>query len=298
MTVAIASELMQRAKSRAVKKSIDVDGVITHYWFYPAKKANAKNIVLVHGYRGDHHGLESFAGGLEEFNVYSPDIPGFGVSEPFKAEHNLETYVIWLDLFVKAIGLKKPIGIGHSFGTLIVCGTQTRAKTFSALVCINPVAGGVTKGLSNLLMNFVKAYYWLAHLMPEPVSMRMIKTRLLVDSMSAYTTKSRDKELRNWVKWQHRANFNSFANSKVVWESYVASISNTLQPYVGQLDCPILLIAAELDEVTPVSAVERLVERLPDARMIEIKNCGHLVHYEAAEQTCGYIRDFIAELKK
>jgi len=292
-----AKVLMERAQARTQKKSVTVAEVRCDYWFYPANKPNAKNIVLVHGYRGDHHGLESFAGGLDEFNVYSPDIPGFGSSEPLKVKHNLENYVQWLLQFVDALGLKNPIAIGHSFGTLLVCGVQAKKPIFEALVCINPVAGGVTKGLSRLLMNFVKGYYWLAHKLPEGFGLKMLKTPLLVDSMSAYTTKSKDKDLRYWIKKQHQMHFNSFANSHVVWESYVASISNTLQPFVSGLTCPILLVAAEKDEVTPVSAVMKLSQRLPNAQMYQIYNCGHLVHYEAAEQTTEQITKFINGLK-
>lgn len=293
-----AKELMERAQARTQKKSIQVDGVRTDYWVYPANRRNAKNILLVHGYRGDHHGLESFAGGLESFNVYSPDIPGFGISQPLNTEHNLNNYVEWLINFTHAVGLDKPIAIGHSFGTLLVCGAQSQKPIFEAIVCINPVAGGVTKGLSRLLMNFVKGYYWVAHKMPESFGLRMLKTPLLVDSMSAYTTKSRNKDLRYWIKKQHQMHFNSFANSHVVWESYVASISNTLQPYVSKLTCPMLLVAAEKDEVTPVAAVVKLAQRLPNARMFQIYNCGHLVHYEAAEETTNQIESFINDLNQ
>ena len=292
-----AAVLMDRAQARAEKRSLSVNGVISDYWFYPAKKSNAKNIVLIHGYRGDHHGLESFAGGLEDFNVYSPDIPGFGISQPLNKKHTLDNYIEWLIDFVAELGLKRPIGIGHSFGTLMVCGAQSKKPIFEALVCINPVAGGVTKGLSRLLMIFVKGYYWLSHKMPEGISMKMLKTSLLVDSMSAYTTKSKDKDLRLWIKKQHQMHFNSFANSDVVWESYVASISNTLQPYVADLTVPILLVAAEKDEVTPVSAVLKLKDRLPQAQMHEVHNCGHLVHYEAAQETVDRIATFINGMK-
>lgn len=291
-----AKVLMERAQARTQKKSIEIAGVRCDYWFYPADNPNAQNVVLVHGYRGDHHGLESFAGGLEQFNVYSPDIPGFGTSEPLFEQHNLENYINWLEQFVKALGLNNPIAIGHSFGTLLVCGAQARKPIFKALICINPVAGGVTKGLSRILMNFVKGYYWLAHKMPEGLGLAMLKTPLLVDSMSAYTTKSKDKDLRYWIKKQHQLHFNSFANSQVVWESYVASISHTLQAFEADLTCPILLIAAEKDEVTPVSAVLELSKRLPKAQMFEISNCGHLVHYEAAEQTTQRIAKFITTL--
>lgn len=294
-----AAELMALAESRAIKRSIAVSGVTTDYWFYPAqvdKPASATNIVLAHGYRGTHKGLESFAGGLSQFNVYSPDLPGFGTSEPLQGIHTLENYVLWLKGFLAAIKVKNPVLIGHSFGSLLVTACEAEYGVSKALICINPVAGGVTKGLSRFLLQFVKGFYWVAHILPLPLGMRMLKTWLLVDGMSAYTTKSTDKKLREWIKLQHKQYFNSFANSDVVWESYIASVSHTLHPYVDKLRTPVLLVAAELDEVTPVSSVVEIVKRIPNAQVHVIKNCGHLVHYEAAEETVTVISKFISEL--
>jgi hypothetical protein len=70
-----------------------------------------------------------------------------------------------------------------------------------------------------------------------------------------------------------------------------------VHPYVDKLKKPILLVAAELDEVTPVSSVVEIAERMPNAQIHVIKNCGHLVHYEAAEETVEAMSKFINELK-
>ena len=293
-----AAEYMDFAQARVVRKSVAVDSVNTDYWFYPASTADprkAMNVVLVHGYRGDHHGLEAFAGGLSDYNVYAPDIPGFGTSSPMNVEHTLEHYVTWFEGFLKATNLKNPMAIGHSFGTLIISAAEAKSAPLKALICINPVAGGITKGLSRFLLNFVKGYYWLAHILPQSLGLGMLKTPLLVDSMSSYSTKSDDKDLRKWIKSQHRLHFNSFANSQVVWESYIASIDNTMAPYVPLIKKPILFVAAELDEITPVSAVIKMSLQMKNAEVYEIKNCGHLVHYEAAEETIGAMNAFIAK---
>jgi pimeloyl-ACP methyl ester carboxylesterase len=68
-----------------------------------------------------------------------------------------------------------------------------------------------------------------------------------------------------------------------------------MAPYVSLIKKPILLIAAELDEITPVSAVIEMSKKMNNAKVYEIKNCGHLVHYEAAQETIDVIRDFIAK---
>ena len=294
-----SAELMAIAQQRVVKKSLEIDGVRADYWFYPSTSENpavARNIVLVHGYRGDHHGLEAFSGGLTAFNVYAPDLPGFGTSEPMKKKHDLNNYAKWLLLFSKELQLEKPIAIGHSFGTLVVAAAQAKEKFANALVFINAVGGGGVKGVAAFLLNFIKFYYWFAHVIPEALGLKMLKARILVDSMSNFTTKSKDKVLRAWIKEQHNLHFNSFSDSQVVWESYIASISNTITPFLPEIKEPILFIAAELDEITPVSSVVQMSEEMPNAQMHLVLNCGHLVHYEAAEETLVVINSFLSKL--
>lgn len=293
-----SAELSAEARLRAQPKSVLVDGINANYWFYPATTKDvgkAETVVLIHGYRGDHHGLEAFSGGLTDYNVIAPDLPGFGTSDPLKAEHSLDSYATWLKAFLSVLHVVQPLVVGHSFGTLVVSATEARLGLFSKIVLVNPVAGGRIVGISKFLMEFVKFYYWVAHVVPEVVGNRMTKTYLLVDSMSAYTTKSKDKTLRRWVRDQHRSHFNSFANSQVVWESYLASTGNVVTPFVKLIHKPVLLIAAELDEITPVSAVYEFAETMDNAEVHEIKGCGHLVHYEAAEEALSVINRFFSK---
>jgi len=293
-----SAQLMADARVRAVEKSVTVKGVETHYWFYPALQADpssAKDAVLIHGYRGDHHGLEAFAGGLREFNVYAPDLPGFGKSGKLNQTHNLDAYSTWLKDFLEAVRLTKPIAIGHSFGTLIISDCESTHNLFEKLILVNPVCGGRVKGVSKLLLRFVKLYYWIAHLLPEGLGIRMAKSYLLVDSMSAFATKSKDKELRRWIKQEHRTHFNSFSNSQVIWESYLTSTGNLVTPYVRKISKPVLMIAADLDEITPVYKVKEITQTMTNAEVYEIKGCGHLVHYEAAQEAVDVMNRFLAK---
>ncbi len=292
-----SAEYMADARKRAVPKSATVHGVKAHYWLYPAStvdSSKAKNLVLVHGYRGDHHGLEAFAGGLTDFNVYAPDLPGFGASEPLEQEHNLNAYAKWLEDFLEEINLKRPIALGHSFGTLMVSVCESSHDLFESIILVNPVGGGRTKPVSKVLLEFVKFYYWVVHVMPAGIGIRMAKTYLLVDSMSAFTTKTKDKQLRHWIKNQHRSHFNSFANSQVVWESYLASTENVVTPYVTKITKPVLMIAADLDEVTPVYKVKEIAKTMANAEVYEIKGCGHLVHYERSQEAVDVMNRFLA----
>jgi pimeloyl-ACP methyl ester carboxylesterase len=212
-----------------------------------------------------------------------------------KVEHSLDSYSTWFKAFLEKLELKSPLVVGHSFGTLVVSSTEAKLGLFSKIVLVNPVAGGRIVGISKVLLEFVKFYYWLAHVVPEFVGNKMTKTYLLVDSMSAYTTKTKDKELRKWIKQQHRSHFNSFANSQVVWEAYLASTENVVVPFLKEVHKPVLLVAAERDEITPVSAVYDLAKTMDNAQVHEVKGCGHLVHYEAAAEAVEVINEFFSK---
>ncbi len=70
--------------------SVEVLGSTTKYWEYGPADA-AHTVVIAHGYRGDHHGLEPVIALLPEVRFISPDLPGFGDSTPMtEAPHSIE----------------------------------------------------------------------------------------------------------------------------------------------------------------------------------------------------------------
>ena len=71
----------QLARIPVSEHRTDVDGTETAWWEYG--RADAPVLVLVHGFRGDHHGLEPVVAQLPGFRIVSPDLPGFGESATF-----------------------------------------------------------------------------------------------------------------------------------------------------------------------------------------------------------------------
>ena len=85
-----------------------VDSVPTTAWQYGAP--DGQPLIFVHGFRGDHHGLEGLAESITaqapELRVIVPDLPGFGESEAAPGKvHDLDFYGEWLRGFVAALGL-------------------------------------------------------------------------------------------------------------------------------------------------------------------------------------------------
>ncbi|MEN9749533.1 MAG: hypothetical protein RL149_611, partial [Actinomycetota bacterium] len=68
------AELSQLAATRGERREVEVEGSLVAYWFYPAqnRKSKKQSLVMIHGYRGNHHGLEAIAGAIENIDVYIP----------------------------------------------------------------------------------------------------------------------------------------------------------------------------------------------------------------------------------
>src|SRR5690606_29811565 len=119
---------------------------------------------------------------------------------------------------------------------------------------------------------------------------------LIVQFMSSSLAKTRDKTLRKWVHYQHHTYFNRFSDRDTVVEAFDASMSHDVSDFAERLHVPVLMVAAELDDITPVAAHYELQRRIPDASLVVLDDVGHLIHYEAPARAAESIRDFIGAL--
>ena len=78
------------------RREVEVDGSTTAYWVYGPADAET-TIVAVHGFRGEHHGLEPVVAHLPDVRVISPDLPGFAETPPLAGRrHDIQGYAAWL----------------------------------------------------------------------------------------------------------------------------------------------------------------------------------------------------------
>ena len=291
-----AIELAMSASSKAIRHSIEVSGKRVVYFEYPASEADGKTLLMIHGYRGNHRGLEAIAAGLPNFRVLIPDLPGFGESEPLASTHSVENYSDWLGEFSKVLGIEKSLHLmGHSFGTLIV-GNYAVENAVNSVSLVNPVSSPALSGPRSFLTNLTKIYYALASAAPEFLGQLLLRSKLAVMVMSVVMAKSKDRILRSWIHAQHLNNFSDFASVQVATEAYLASISTDLSKLAPNMAAPVLIVAADLDDITDIET-QRIVSRTyPDALLREITGVGHLVHYEAPDQAASFISDFLKKL--
>ncbi|GAA2070534.1 hypothetical protein GCM10009758_09510 [Microbacterium hatanonis] len=268
-------------------------GATTAYWEYGAPGA-ATTIVAVHGFRGEHHGLEPVVAHLEGFRVISPDLPGFGETPPIPdRRHDLALYVDWLSAFV---GRAAPgaVILGHSFGSIVSAAAVADGLATPSLVLVNPIGAPALEGPRGILTRLAVFYYWAGARLPAPLGDALLRNRLVVRGMSVAMVKTRDRGLRRFVHEQHDAYFSRFADRDVLHDAFLTSVSNDVRTFAPRIAARTLLVAAQKDDITPIEAERTLATLFADAQLVEIEDVGHLIHYETPAVAAGAIRRFLS----
>jgi pimeloyl-ACP methyl ester carboxylesterase len=276
--------------------TVSVLGTDTRYWEY-GDPAATTTIVMVHGFRGDHHGLEPVVAQLAGLRILSPDLPGFGESAGLTSlRHDVPGYSEWLRGFVAAVApTGRTVILGHSFGSIIVAAAVAGGLPADVVVLVNPIAAPALSGPRGVLTRLAVFYYWSAARLPERLGFALLRNRVIVRVMSIAMAKTRDPSLRRWIHNQHDRFFSAFSDRRVVLEAFRASVGSDVSEFAARIPQRTLLIAADKDDITPVEAQYRLRGLFPDARLYVIPNVGHLIHYEVPAEAAEQLRRFLDE---
>ena len=277
------------------REVVSVLGSETHYWVYGPDDA-ATTIVICHGYRGEHHGLEPVVAQLRGIKIISPDLPGFGESTAMPGvKHDVAGYAAWYAAFLDELGLNgSAIVLGHSFGTLVTSYAVAKGLVSTPkLVLVNPIAANALEGPNKLLTQGTVVYYRVAMALPEKAGHWLLDNWLVIRFMSLSLIRTKEPALRRFVHDQHHTYFGRLSDRKTVVEGFEASIGNDVTTVASDISVPTLLIGAEHDMITSVAQLETLRDEMTDATLHVIPDVGHLIHYAKSREAAGFIVDFL-----
>lgn len=289
----------------AERRSVELDGYRVRYWFYDADKERKPLFVMLHGFRGDHHGLQLIASALrEKYHVVVPDLPGFGRSEPFPdREHSVANYVEFTRPFVSALtddAVSPDSGtgvvlLGHSFGSTVAAHfAAAYPEMVERLVLVNPISQPPLAGSQRRLTKLTELYYGVGASLPKRLGTSLLSSNTVVKLMTDVMVKSDDPEVKRYALRQHQAYFNAFANREVLSQAYQASISRTVAEVAMQLSMPTLLVVGELDDLGSVDSQRTMASWIRSHSLKIIPGVGHLIHYETPLVAAQLIEEFLA----
>lgn len=280
-----------------IRHEVAVRGGRTAYWEYGPSTGSAARatptVIAVHGFRGEHHGLEPVLAFLPELRVIAPDLPGFGESAPLPGRtHDLDEYALWLREFAETVA-PGAIILGHSFGSIVTSAAVAGGLKTPRLILINPIGAPALEGPKGLLTKLAMLYYGLGANLPATIGTAILRNSLIVRAMSIAMAKTSDPAMRRFIHDQHDTYFSDFADRDVLREAFTASVSHDVRAFAPDIDVPTLLVAAQQDDITPIEAERHLATLFPDAELVEIAEVGHLIHYETPAEAAGAIRRFL-----
>ena len=288
-------------------------------------------VLLVHGFRGDHHGLEIIANYLLKLipnvSIISPDLPGFGRSadlpegaqgkntrdENSQGEDNINAYVAWLNDFVEHTNPARedaqplPLHlVGHSFGSIVTSAfAAAHPNSLALLSLINPISEPALEGSQRVASRLASLYYRAGAALPEKIGYPLLRSQLITRASSEVMMRTKDKAMRRFINGQHAAYFGSFGSRRGVLRAYEASITHTAAEYAAAIRVPVQMLVAEDDDLGTPETARAMYATLtsrnlpapsagPRERLDMIPEVGHLIHYETPRRAAELIADFAA----
>lgn len=260
----------------------------------PTQQHRPTPLILIHGFRGTHHGLAKIVESLDaSYTPYVPDLPGFGEGDVLES-YTLDAYVEWLHRFIKDLALEQPpILLGHSFGSIITAAYAARyPSTIKQLILVNPIGAPALEGPKKVLTKLAVFYYWIGSALPAKSARIWLSAKPMVFIMSTTMTKTHDAELRQWIHNEHYAHFSDFHSAKSVLEAFRTSVEYSVRDTASAISVPTLLVVGDKDDITPLKKQYEVAQLFPQATLEVLKGVGHLTHYETPHQVATAIQTF------
>jgi pimeloyl-ACP methyl ester carboxylesterase len=243
------------------------------------------SVVFIHGVLNDHSVwiLQSRWFANHGWNVLAVDLPGHCRSEgppPARVEEAAQFVVALLD----AAGIGKAALVGHSFGSLIALEAAARAPqrvTHLALVGTAypmTVSPALLDGALNDPQRAIDMVNTFSHslLAPPPSSLgpgtwvyggsRALMRRVLASNREVNVFHIGFKAC------------NDYANGEAA---------------IGAVQCPVLFLLGDADQMTPASATRALIAKASGAQVLTVK-AGHQLMSEAPDEVLFALRDFLS----
>jgi pimeloyl-ACP methyl ester carboxylesterase len=272
-------------------------------------------VVAVHGGPGlDHMTVKSALEPLAaDFQVLYFDLRGHGRSDRSSAgSWNMRTWADDLRRLCDALGLRKPVILGSSFGGDV-------ALTYAALFPEHP--GGIilanTTGGHQDEPRVIEAFGRLG----GPEAAAIIQHIYAKDTKDAKDTRdTRDtKDIEDlqaefnrvcyplysgttgWAEESRQFLARMIRNPDVALH-YHTHEASSFDPWslLGAVRCPILVLAGEDDPVCPLPVVEELASQLPadTTRLVRLPGARHTIFRDRPDLAFPPIRDFVSQVRE
>ena len=265
----------QNPQTMPTEKTIPIFGQTIHYW----DVGSGPVIVLVHGLGSNKEDWLPVVGPLSRnHRLLIPDQIGFGHSDKPLVSYSVQTFVDFLDEFLRQMKVEKASLVGESLGGWIsalyvaeISGTE-RISVLDKLVLAD--AAGLKEEKPTI---------------PDFNASLQGSGRLL-KSLFYNSSWINDERLRQ--SFAHRL----AANDGYTIQSFLnnpALASELLDGKLSQIRVPTLVVWGKQDQIVPFSSGEKYAAGIPGARLVAFDKCGHIPKVEKTAEFLSAVTAFL-----
>jgi pimeloyl-ACP methyl ester carboxylesterase len=230
-------------------------------------------VLFLHGAGGLMQWPAFFDALADGYELLVPEHPGFGASDDPAWIRNVPDMAMFYLELIETMGLDNVHLVGHSLGgwiaSEILVRDRARCRSLTLLAPAGIRVVGVPAG---------DTIIW----GPEEAVRNLFHDQSFAERMLAVppTEEQMDILLKN-----------RFTVTKLGWQP--RWFDPDLERWLHRIKLPALVVWGDDDKVMPPDYAALWRERLPDARLEMIKDCGHLPHVEKADVVIPRVREFL-----
>lgn len=268
---------------------IEINGINYHYRDIPGGKKGT--IVMLHGFASSTYTWESIDRRLAGlgYRAISLDMKGFGWSDkPVNADYSPETLVEEVRAWMEALNLKDVIFAGNSLGGGIACMLAwSYPNLVKKLILVD--AGGHRMKLPGIIRLF---HAPMAHPFGRLIYGRWI-VRLILREVFYHKDWVDDARIEEYYK--RLSTFNAIGSQIAFARTINFDLYEIYMKRLSEIQQNCLIIWGKNDSWIPVEHGYWFQEKMPNATLAVIPECGHVPQEEKPELVFSIIRGFIEE---
>lgn len=221
-----------------------------------------KDILLLHGWGQNIEMMKPIGDNLcDKFKITILDFPGFGESSEPPMAWTIDDYSNMLEVFVKQVGIKKPIIMGHSFGGRVAI-RYSANNAIEKLVLFGSPCIRTQKEL--------------------PMSVKILKAIKKLPGLN---------QVGEYMK-KYIGSRDYKAASPIMRQTLVNVVNADLSIYAKRIEEPTLLIWGEQDDEAPLEEAKLLEKLMVDAGLIVLPGT-HYAYLENLPRVISILENFI-----
>ncbi|MFT0796576.1 alpha/beta fold hydrolase [Synechococcus sp. H70.1] len=243
-------------------------------------------LLFLHGFMATHANWWPLMQGLgDQYHCLALDLLGFGQSSQPALRCDIATEVEFVRGFVQALGLPKPVLVGHSFGGWVAAAYAIRYP-LRGLVLLAPA--GIRDD------SFVKRYRHLRLLLREGAWVdRLLRAAIPLAHWGRW------EERLAWLLWlrgslRQQPVARQFLRQRLRPQAALDTVERQLQA----IQVPTLVVAAERDETIPLWHCQTYAAGIPGAQLRILPGASHAIPALHAEQVLPLLREFLEGLSR